>query len=374
MKTILIVISASILLVIGGIWLSYGMQNKNTEEAMASDNLVSKTGIHWHPELTIVIKGEKRPIPTNIGIGMQFAGSMFYDSMMMMTDMHTHDDSGVMHWEVMQGPVTKDDVRLGNFFAVWDKTFNKDCIFEYCNGPTDTVKMFVNGQENTEFENYLVRDKDKIEIRYDPTAALSAAAVGYFKKVSGDAVSVDGKPYFLYVGTKFCPFCAAERWSLVQSLSLFGTWTGLKADTSSQNGGFSELPTYDFVNASYASRYISFAHKELADKNGIPIPGQDLTDFEKNWVDQYNPRGSVPFLFINGQYVQIAAGYSPQLLEGKTFEAVKQNLDDTMYTPLSAAIREESNILAAYICKSTNNQPGDVCTKPDIAMLVGQIQ
>ena len=47
------------------------------------------------------------------------------------------------------------------------KTFSKDCIFEYCSGADGTVKMFVNGKENTEFENYLINDKDKIEIRYD---------------------------------------------------------------------------------------------------------------------------------------------------------------------------------------------------------------
>ncbi len=84
-----------------------------------------------------------------------------------MTDMHTHDTSGMLHWEVMQGPVKKEEVRLSTFFAVWGKKFDKDCIFEFCNGTEGKVKMFVNGKENTEFQNYLVNDKDKIEIRYE---------------------------------------------------------------------------------------------------------------------------------------------------------------------------------------------------------------
>jgi len=129
--------------------------------------IVSRGGVHWHPELAIYIKGQKQIVPANVGIGTQYAGYPRFDPMMGMTDMHTHDDSGTLHWEVMKGPVTKDDVRISSFFKVWGKTFSKDCIFEYCNGADGTVKMIVNGKENTEFENYLVNDKDKIEIRYE---------------------------------------------------------------------------------------------------------------------------------------------------------------------------------------------------------------
>ena len=32
-------------------------------------DIVSRTGFHWHPELTIYVKGEKQEIPANIGIG-----------------------------------------------------------------------------------------------------------------------------------------------------------------------------------------------------------------------------------------------------------------------------------------------------------------
>lgn len=132
-----------------------------------TEDVVSTSGIHWHPELSIIIKGQKQAIPANIGIGMQYAGYKYYDSMMMMADMHTHDVSGQIHWEVMQGPVTKDEVTLSAFFGIWGKTFSNSCIFEYCNGAEGTVKMLVNGKENTEFEKYLVKDNDKIEISYE---------------------------------------------------------------------------------------------------------------------------------------------------------------------------------------------------------------
>ncbi len=161
-----------VLLLVGGlIFLSKSRSedNKNSQikNLESSGDLISKEGIHWHPELAIYIQGTKQEIPVNIGIGMQYAGYPRYDGMMMMTDIHTHDNFGTLHWEVMHGPVGKEEVKLGSFFAIWGKKFNNDCILEFCNGPDGQVKMLVNDKENTEFENYLVKDKDKIEIRYE---------------------------------------------------------------------------------------------------------------------------------------------------------------------------------------------------------------
>ena len=139
----------------------------NVSQTQQTRDIVSKDGIHWHPHLAIYIKGQKQEIPANIGIGKQYSSSKWYDPMMSMTDFHTHDTSGELHWEVMEGPVTKDHVTLKAFFEVWGKTFNSAQIFDYKNGSDGTVKMTVNGQPNTEFENYQVKDKDQIEIRYE---------------------------------------------------------------------------------------------------------------------------------------------------------------------------------------------------------------
>lgn len=119
------------------------------------DEVVSQEGVHYHPELTIVIKGQKQEIPADIGIGSQYKNNRFYDPMMNMTDIHTHDSSGTLHWEVMEGPTKKGHLRLGNFFEIWEKPFNAN------------VKMLVNGEINQEFDNYLVKDEDRIEIIYE---------------------------------------------------------------------------------------------------------------------------------------------------------------------------------------------------------------
>ncbi len=116
--------------------------------------IVAVNGIHWHPELAILIKNQKQEIPANIGLGITES------------PIHTHDATGIIHLE-FSGAVTKENIKLGSFFKVWGKTFNHECIFNYCNGIAGSVKMLVNGKMNNEFENYEMHDGDKIEIRYE---------------------------------------------------------------------------------------------------------------------------------------------------------------------------------------------------------------
>lgn len=131
----------------GGWWLS-------TRPGVSNEEIISRKGLHWHPELTIIIKGEKQEISANIGIGAAHQ------------PIHTHDVTGTLHLEI-QGLVTKDDIKIGRFFKIWGKQFSSSCILDFCNSEEEKVKMFVNGQGNGEFENYLMKDKDKIEIRYE---------------------------------------------------------------------------------------------------------------------------------------------------------------------------------------------------------------
>ena len=81
--------------------------------------------------------------------------------------LHTHSHYSLLDGLAkVEGLVKKDDLRLNQFFKIWGKQFNSECIFEHCNGPDGKVKMFVNDKENGEFENYQMRDRDKIEIKY----------------------------------------------------------------------------------------------------------------------------------------------------------------------------------------------------------------
>jgi hypothetical protein len=107
--------------------------------------------LHIHSDLEIVIDGEEYFIPGNIGVGNDY-----------MRPLHTHDSSGEIH---IEGPYKRDFI-IGEFFEIWGETFSSECIFDYCTDNGE-LKMYVNGRENSEFENYVMRNQDTIRIEYD---------------------------------------------------------------------------------------------------------------------------------------------------------------------------------------------------------------
>ena len=141
--TFTIVIIATVVLAMGLIW--WAKANQATEITSPNSNVISMSGIHYHPELEIYVKGEKIEIPPNIGL---IGGHR---------PIHTHEDAPIVHLEY-QTKVTKEDTRLGKFFEVWGKDFKEF---------GQNVTMTVNGELNTEYENYEMKDGDKIELRYE---------------------------------------------------------------------------------------------------------------------------------------------------------------------------------------------------------------
>lgn len=141
-----------VVVVIGVVWMVFKQSQLPTSE------IVSQNGLHWHPKLIIMIDGKKQELPADIGIS-----STGHE------EIHTHDKDAkddVVHME-MSGTVTKDETKLGNFFRIWGKAFTATQILDKKNGIEGNVTMMVNGKENIEFGNYLMKDKDRIEIRYE---------------------------------------------------------------------------------------------------------------------------------------------------------------------------------------------------------------
>lgn len=160
MKNIVIAGIIAALLLGGGVWWSKSLSS-------GESGVINSNGfLHWHPQLEIYIKGVKQEIPTNIGVGVQYASGPTYDPVMRMTAVHTHDDLPLIHLE-FSGKVTEEDIKLGNFFRIWGKEFSSSQLLEHRNGPEGKVSMLVNGQANAEFENYHMRDGDRIELRYE---------------------------------------------------------------------------------------------------------------------------------------------------------------------------------------------------------------
>lgn len=134
------VFSICMFIAIGLVWWAI----QKTPQVLPSE-VVSENGLHWHAELSMYVKGKKLDIPKDIGIGR------------IHEPVHTHDSDGTIHME-FQGRVEKDDLKLSRFFRNWEKDMKSFGRL---------ISMKVNGQENTEFEQYGMEDNDKIELRYE---------------------------------------------------------------------------------------------------------------------------------------------------------------------------------------------------------------
>lgn len=110
------------------------------------------TEFHIHPILEIYINGEKHLIPANIGISPNC-----------MYALHTHTPDGIIHVEAPE----KKDFTLSDFFAVWDKTFSRNQLFEHMADESHRIRMSVNGEEVDTYENTLLEDEDRITIYYE---------------------------------------------------------------------------------------------------------------------------------------------------------------------------------------------------------------
>ncbi len=128
------------------------ISEQTSREVALSCTTDMATRFHIHPKLKILILGKEEVIPANTGING-----------LCMHSIHTHDATGLLH---VEAPVKK-DFTLGDFFAVWGKTFNKEQILDSTVDNKHVLHMSVNGQDTDAYENYVVQDKDQIIISYE---------------------------------------------------------------------------------------------------------------------------------------------------------------------------------------------------------------
>ncbi|HTD77908.1 MAG TPA: DUF929 family protein [Chloroflexota bacterium] len=190
-------------------------------------------------------------------------------------------------------------------------------------------------------------------------------------RASTVALGPNGKPLVTYIGAEYCPFCAAERWSLVVALSRFGQFENLKASHSASDDVFPNTPTFSFVGATYTSQYVDFSPVELQSNvksGGAYNPLQTPTPDQERLLRQYdvppyvpaNSAGAIPFIDIADQYVLSGSSFDVGVLRGQTMESIAQSLADPG-TPTAQAILGGANALTAAICEANGNTPGDVC-------------
>jgi hypothetical protein len=180
-----------------------------------------------------------------------------------------------------------------------------------------------------------------------------------------------GKPEVLYIGAEYCPFCAAQRWSLAILLSRFGTLSGVGLTTSSSNDVFPYTATLTFVHSAYRSDYIEFAAVEETDRNRNPL--QSPTADQQRLFEQLNPRRSIPFTDYGNRWVTIGSGYHPDVLQGLTWQQIVDQLKNNPQGPAASKILGNANWLTAAVCQQLANPPDQVCAGADMTRLRAQL-
>ena len=182
----------------------------------------------------------------------------------------------------------------------------------------------------------------------------------------------NGKPYILYVGADYCPFCASERWPLIVALSQFGTFSGLKYMTSSSADTYPSTNTLSFYQSTYTSKYLTFEGVETAtnqqNNTGAYIALQNMTSDQNNIFNTYNAppyvtsdvQGSIPFIDFGNKYLVTGSQYDPSVLKGKNWDTIVSDIQNSKAND-GLNIEAAANEIIAKICTLTNNQPSNVC-------------
>jgi thiol-disulfide isomerase/thioredoxin len=203
-------------------------------------------------------------------------------------------------------------------------------------------------------------------------SSVSSSMGSYFATVDGKALTENGKPEVLFIGSEYCPYCAAQRWAMVNAFSRFGTFTGLTTTHSSSSDVDANTPTFTFYGSKYTSNYISFTSVELnknyrqgnSTSSSAPyVTLQTPTAAEQATQSAYDPQGYIPFIDFGNKYVQVGniSPLTPTMLDGKTWAQVAAAMNEPS-SSIAQAVDANANYETAAICQLTNNQPATACT------------
>ena len=203
-------------------------------------------------------------------------------------------------------------------------------------------------------------------------------------RISGAALTSGGKPEMLYMGAEYCPYCAAERWSMIVALSRFGAFSGLATTRSAARSGagtaepYPSTATWTFASASYASKYLTFTPVE----GYTNVPDQSTggyttlmkpTPAQQALIQKYDAanQGAIPFIDYGNKYMSVGASYDPGLLSGLTWSQVAADLHQPA-SPVAKGVLGAANYITAAICGLTGDAPAAACT-PAVRALQAKI-
>ncbi|CAM3942236.1 hypothetical protein NOGI109294_19680 [Nocardiopsis gilva] len=92
------------------------------------------TSKHFHAHLDVIVNGEAVTVPANLGI---------HPSGNAMSELHTHDERGVLH---VEAPTADKRYTLGQIFAEWDVLLDKDTLGGLEADEENTLRAYVDGE------------------------------------------------------------------------------------------------------------------------------------------------------------------------------------------------------------------------------------
>jgi hypothetical protein len=196
-----------------------------------------------------------------------------------------------------------------------------------------------------------------------PAATLTKVGAGsiaaFPSPVSGEPpLTAGGKPEMLFIGAEFCPYCAAERWSMAVALSRFGTLNGFDTVSSSSTDVDPNTPSLDFYHYHYTSPYLTFTAVENETRDSKPL--QSTTKAQDALWTKIEGSASYPFVDFGNKLAITGPSFDPAILKGLTQAQIASQLKDPT-GKVSQAINGAANVITASICQMTNNKPANVC-------------
>jgi hypothetical protein len=132
-----------------------GLEDRRTEAGVPT--MAEGGGEHFHPFLEVYVRGERIPVPANIGIDPAQPPES-------MAGLHTHDTTGTIHNEAGTGST------LGQFFEVWGVDFSPSRLGPYQTSGEDKVRMWVDGQPSQNFGDLELADGQQIVVAFGSAA------------------------------------------------------------------------------------------------------------------------------------------------------------------------------------------------------------
>jgi hypothetical protein len=116
--------------------------------------------VHIHQHLYVAVNGRIYPVPAYIGISIQ---------QRFITELHTHDDTGIIH---VESPTVR-TFTLGEFFDVWGLRFSSSCLGGYCAHGQKSVMVWVNGKRvKTDPRAIVLKSHQSIVVAYGTPESL----------------------------------------------------------------------------------------------------------------------------------------------------------------------------------------------------------